>query len=144
MKNVNFALLLVVILIAIIIIIRQFLADSKNVRKKLERAEALLIEGSVEELKIIYEKIHQLYLKLNEEEKKNFYAKVETLRKKTELFFKMEKKLVGLLLELDEKEKREDKIQILNEARKLFHKLPGSTKDKYAKKVILSHHELNL
>ena len=131
----------VVIISGLIILIVQFARGPHKIRKRLQQILPLLSQQSAEELKEKYLEIYNLYMKLKEKDKQNFYGRVTALREKIEGQLKAEKKLEELLPKakegrIEERKKKYDALQ------DLYGQLPAAVQEKYSSQVMGLKEEL--
>lgn len=134
-KKVMLITLIAVILLSIIVLAIEFSRGPHRVRAKIREIEPLLSQQSAEMLKDKYVQIYELYLKLPEKWKQNFYAKVTSIRERVEEQLRAEKKLVFLLEQSDKAPLAELK-QLYTQLYASFQKLPEQVQGHYYYRVI--------
>ena len=134
-KKILLVALVVVVLLSIVVLSIEFSRGPHRLRAKIREIEPLLSQESAEMLKDKYVHIYELYMKLPEKWKQNFYAKVSGIRERVEEQLKAEKKLVFLLEQSDKAPVSEWKplyIQLYAS----FQKLPQQVQGHYYTRVI--------
>ncbi len=125
----------VVIVFLLFMIWLEFTPHSK-LRKKLNRLMRTVNDESTETLKEAYQEVYNLYLKVSEKNKSNFYSKIIQLREKIEEQLKAEKKVEELVQKSAVVGFTEMKT-IYDELYTHYLKLPAKTQHKYS--IHLSH-----
>jgi c-di-AMP phosphodiesterase-like protein len=125
----------VVIVFLIFMIWLEFTPHSK-LRKKLNRLMRTVNDESTETLKEAYQEVYNLYLKVSEKNKSNFYSKIVQLREKIEEQLKAEKKVEELVQSSAQAGFAEMKT-IYDELYTHYLKLPAKTQHKYS--IHLAH-----
>ena len=113
----------------------QFAYGPNRLRRKLKQIVPLLDEESSEVIKGKYLGMYNLYLKLSEPHKQNFYSKLTDLREKVEVQLKAEKKIGELIQQEHEGCIDEQKKRYL-EMYHYYQKLPGKVQQKYYQHII--------
>ncbi|MBI4980855.1 hypothetical protein HZC30_04845 [Candidatus Woesearchaeota archaeon] len=119
----------VVIVFLIFMIWLEFTPHSK-LRKKLNRLVHTVDDESTETLKEAYQEVYNLYLKVSEKNKSNFYSRIVQLREKIEAQLKAEKRVEELLQKSAQAGFTEMKT-IYDELYTHYLKLPAKTQHKY-------------
>ena len=107
-----------------------FAAPANRLRRKLKKAQSLTGEASSELLKEHYMGSYNLYLKLSEGKKRNFYSQVTQLREQIEEQLKGEKKMEELLLRSSQVNFNDQK-KIYMDMYNTYLKLPPQVQQKY-------------
>lgn len=134
------SLLLIVVVFSSIILFWQHGHKVNKLRKKLLELEQLLGKESVESIKERYIAIYNLYLKLSETQKQNFYGRITTIREKLEEQLKAETKM-GELLQRAESSMTERRKNY-NFMYENFQKLPQKVQQQYYPQVIALKQQL--
>ncbi len=106
-----------------------------RLRRRLNKLKSEVDEEYYELLKNDYLSVYNLYLKLSENHKQNFYAKITEMREKIEENLKAEKKMEELLESADQGEVSERKKAYLR-AYNNYQKLPEKVKQKYYPRIV--------
>lgn len=112
-----------------------FGAASNRLRRKLRKLDPLLAEKASESLKDDYLDVYKLYLKLSENKKRNFYARISDIREKIEEQLISEKKIKELLEGAEQGDLADRKMNYL-EIYNNYQKLPEKTREKYYAKIV--------
>jgi hypothetical protein len=112
----------------------QFGTTSNRLRRKLKKIHPLIPEESSHILKDDYLGIYNLYLKLSEGKKQNFYGRVSKLREKLEDQLKNEKKMEELFQNVKGDLKQQKKVYL--EINQQYQKLPFKVQKKYYPRII--------
>jgi len=107
-----------------------FAASHNRLRRRLKKAQSLTGEASSELLKEHYMGSYNLYLKLSEGKKRNFYSQVTQLREQIEEQLKTEKKMEELLLRSSQANFNDQKKMYM-ELYTTYLKLPPQVQQKY-------------
>ena len=134
-KKMLLVALLAVVLLSIIVLAIEFSRGPHRLRAKIREIEPLLSQQSAEMLKDKYVQLYELYMKLPEKWKQNFYAKVTGIRERVEEQLRAEKKLVFLLEQADKAPMTELK-QLYTQLYASFQKLPEQVQGHYYTRVI--------
>jgi parallel beta-helix repeat protein len=113
----------------------QFAYGPNRLRRKLKKIVPLLDEESSEVIKGKYLGMYNLYLKLSESHKQNFYSKLTDLREKVEVQLKAEKK-IGELIQQENKGNIEDQKERYLAMYQNYQKLPGKVQQKYYQHIV--------
>jgi cysteine-rich repeat protein/parallel beta-helix repeat protein len=113
----------------------EFAKTSSRLRRKLKKSGKLISDESVEAMKGEYKGIYNLYLKLSEKEKRNFYTGVTNLREKIEEQLKAEKIVQELMRNSGKGSIPEQKKTYLK-IYKEYQKLPPKSQEKYYPKIV--------
>jgi len=113
----------------------QFAYGPSRLRRKLKQIVPLLDEESSEVIKGKYLGMYNLYMKLSEPHKQNFYSKLTDLREKVEVQLKAEKK-IGELIQQEHCGSLEEQKERYLEMHQNYQKLPGKVQQKYYQHII--------
>ena len=132
---ISFSLFIITLLVTIFYIYFHFIDKNNKIRKQLKELQNLLPTASLAILKSKYLNIYQLYLKLSEKEKQNFYAQINNFRETIEEHLKNQKR-VELFLENAAKGALEDQKKNFQQLMAHFHKLPFAEQNKYHSQLL--------
>jgi len=128
-------------LFALSIGVRELFSPASRLRHGLEHLEHHLGEVPSALLQEKYLHLHDLYLKLSEKEKRNFYGRLVHLRKELEEHLRSEKQ-VEHLLEKVKKGTLAQRKKIFHELEKECKKLPRATEEKFYPHILHVKEEL--
>lgn len=113
----------------------QFAVAPGRLRRKLKKLAPMLGEESSELLKEHYVEVYNLYMKLSEKHKQNFYSKVTKFREQIEEQLKAEKKIEELL-QLSTKGSFAEQRKVYLEIYDTYLKLPVKVQQKYYSNIV--------
>ncbi|MBI2667032.1 hypothetical protein HYX13_05455 [Candidatus Woesearchaeota archaeon] len=128
-------------LLAFSIGIRELLSPASRLRHGLEHLEHHLTQDPSAVLQEKYLHLHDLYLKLSEKEKRNFYGRLVHFRKQLEDHLRSEKRVEHLLTTV-KKGTIAQRKKIFHELEKEFKKLPRVVGEKFYPHVVHAKEEL--
>lgn len=108
---------------------------SNRVRRKLRKTKVMMSNSSIEILKQEYKSIYNMYLKLSEKDKRNFYTNVNRLRGKIEEQLKAEKIVEELFGDSHKGDLHTQKKNYLNIYRE-YQKLAPKSQEKFYPKLV--------
>lgn len=108
---------------------------SNRVRRKLRKTKVMMSNSSIEILKQEYKSIYNMYLKLSERDKRNFYTNVNRLRGKIEEQLKAEKIVEELFGDSHKGDLHTQKKNYLNIYRE-YQKLAPKSQEKFYPKLV--------
>lgn len=131
-------LLLSIIAVTVVVlawyIVWEFSAANR-LRRMLKKISLMIDSEPIEEVKKLYLKIYDLYMKLSEKKKQNFYAKVNTLREQLEKHLQNEKELERLLQKTEKggiKEQKKNYLDLFS----IYEKLPRKVQSQYYPQIV--------
>ncbi len=133
-KIISLVIMVVVLLVGIAFSFYEFAHSTRKMRKSLEDLDRLIVTGSFEELKKEYISAYELYMKLNEKGKANFFARISKFREKIEEQMRDEKKVEIYLQEMNEAT-MEEKKEVLAKLKEVFNNLPEGARQKHFARV---------
>ena len=108
---------------------------ANRLRRLLKKISPMVSTESTEEVKKLYLKIYNLYMKLSEKKKQNFYSRVNSLRESIEEHLQKEKKL-GRLLQDTEKGSLDEQKKRYLEIFSIYEKLPRKVQTQYYPHIV--------
>ncbi|MEK6809807.1 MAG: hypothetical protein AABY40_03975 [Nanoarchaeota archaeon] len=120
---------------ALIVYIAWEFSAANRLRRMLKKITPKVDSEPMDEVKEIYLKIYNLYLKLSEKKKNNFYARVNTIRENIEENMQKEKELERLLNDTDKGSIEEQKERYLK-LYAAYEKLPQKMQNQYYPKIV--------
>ena len=123
------------LLINVIGILDHFFAKHQRLRKKLEAINSVTQGEDLEKMKETYKDIYDLYMKVSEKYKRNFYAKIMEIRERIERKLKASKKLEILVKNIGKGTIKQQETNY-NELYKVYQRLPDAMKKKYYHHII--------
>ncbi|HLC81376.1 MAG TPA: hypothetical protein VJH68_01850 [Candidatus Nanoarchaeia archaeon] len=124
------SLALALAVMALIILYVHFFSSSSRLRKKLQLVPSITQGESIEKMKQYYQEIYNLYTRLAERHKPNFYANITEIRERIERKLKADKKMELLVLNIG-KGSLADQNSNYREMFELYRRLPEAVKQKY-------------
>ena len=115
-------------------IVWEFSATNR-LRRALKKITPLIDTEAAESIKQQYLQIHDLYLKLGEKKKQNFFARVNSLRERIEEHLQSEKEIGRLFEEVNRGDIREQKKTYL-QIYKAYGQLPRNVQHEYYPKIV--------
>jgi hypothetical protein len=128
--TISFSLFLITLILSSFYLYLHFFDKNSKIRKQLNELQNILNTSSIDILKSKYLSSYELYLKLSEKEKRNFYAKINNFRETIEEHLKTQKK-VELFLENAVKGALDDQKENFAQLMDHFKKLPQAEQEKY-------------
>jgi hypothetical protein len=122
-----------VVLLIFIVLISHHMHGPTKIRRKLKEMESLVNQKPPELLKEKYVAIYNLYMKLSEKGKQNFYPRVTKIRETIEEQLVAEKRIEELLQQDGDVSQRQQNYQKVQE---YFKKLPKQVQDRYYSSMI--------
>lgn len=132
---------IIISMFALSVGMRELFNPASRLRQGLEHLEHHLEESSSAALQEKYLHLHDLYLKLSEAEKRNFYGRLVKLRELLESHLHIEKR-VEHLLEAVKKGTLVQRKKIFHELEKEFKKLPRLASEKFYPHLLHAQEEL--
>lgn len=134
MRTILLSIIGVTVLVLIWYIVWEFSAANR-LRRMLKKIQPMIGSEPMDEVKKLYLKTYDLYLKLSEKKKQNFYAKVTSLRESLEEHLQKERELGRLLTEtekgsVDEQKKKYFKLYAV------YEKLPRKVQNQYYPQMV--------
>lgn len=123
------------VIICIIILLDHFFSKPQRLRRKLDEINSITKGDSLEKMKKIYEQIYDLYMRVSERHKRNFYAEVTEVRDRIERKMRIGKKLEILVSNIG-KGTIEQQKKNYEELHKIYVRLPDSMKNQYYSHII--------
>jgi hypothetical protein len=108
---------------------------SNKLKRKLGNLASLISTATLEELKMGYREVYDLYLKLPIKKKEIYYSKINEIRSKIETQLLAEKTVASLLSKKG-KEKIEDKKERYLKIYQQYHQLSLKSQEKYYPKIV--------
>jgi flagellar basal body-associated protein FliL len=130
--------LLSVIAITVVVLVWYILWEfngPNRLRRLLKKIEPMVDIEATEEVKSLYLRIYDLYMKLSEKKKQNFYAKVNSLRERLEEHLQNEKE-IERLLKTTEKGSIDDQKKKYFKIYAIYEKLPRKVQNQYYPQVV--------
>ena len=119
-----------VIVISLVVFTGRFLSKHQQLRKKLNEINSITQGDSLERMKLAYGKIYDLYMRVSEKHKRNFYAEVTEIRERIERKMRIGKKLEIIIGNIGKGTIEQQKINY-EELHKIYQRLPDSMKKQY-------------
>ncbi len=130
-KKVSLVVLALVLLVLLFILYKNKIHLPYSLQKKLNKAESLLQQESIETIKAFYLKIYHLYLKLSEKQKQNFYSRINALRENIEKILQAEKKVKEGLAKIESKPNFSELKEIYQKINQHYQQLPEQIQQHY-------------
>jgi len=130
----SFSLFLITLILGSFYCYFHFMDKTSKIRKQLTQLQSQITTAPLSILKSQYLAVYELYLKLSEKEKRNFYAKINNFRETIEDHLKTQKK-VELFLENAVKGALEDQKKNFQLLMQHFQKLPSAEQEKYFSQI---------
>lgn len=130
-----FLFLLILVFVLASFAVWKFAYRPNKLRKKLKKLNLLLAQGSSQKLKQGYLEVYNLYLKLSDKHKQNFYTKITKIRESIEENLKAENNIVKLLEKSGRGGLDEQKTNY-REIRRNYQKLSPKIKEKYYQDIV--------
>ena len=108
---------------------------ANRLRRMITKISPLVDTEATEEVKVLYLKIYNLYMKLSEKKKQNFYAKVNALRESLEEHLQNEKELERLLQDTEKGGINDQKKKYLD-LYAIYEKLPRKVQQLYYPQIV--------
>jgi len=134
MQIILFAVIVIAVAALIWYILWEFSAANR-LRKMLKKIVPMIDSEAMEEVKKLYLKIYNLYLKLSEKKKHNFYARVSSLRETIEEHLQKEKELERFLQDTEKGSIEEQKERYLK-LYAIYEKLPKKVQSQYYPQIV--------
>lgn len=134
MRTILFSIVAVTVAALIWYLVWEFSAANR-LRRKLKKIVPMVDSEPLENVKKMYLKIYNLYMKLSEKKKQNFYARVNSLREKIEENLQREKELQRLLQDTEKGSISEQKKKYLD-IFAIYEKLPQKIQNQYYPQVV--------
>lgn len=122
-------------LLFLIIGYNSFFSAANRLRRKLQQVPTITQGESIAKMKQHYLEIYNLYNKLTERHKQNFYAQITEIRERIERKLKADKKL-ELLVQTIGKGSLEEQKRNYQEMFELYRRLPEAVKQKYYAHIV--------
>ena len=134
LRIVLFSVITVAIAALIWYIVWEF-STANRLRKMLKKITPMIESESMDKVKEKYLKIYDLYMKLSEKKKPNFYARINSIRERVEELLQKEKELERLLQDT-EKGSIEEQKEIYLKLYAIYEKLPKKIQNQYYPLVV--------
>ena len=123
------------LIINLIVLIDHHFSKHQKLRRKLDSINSIAQGESLEKMKEAYKEIYNLYMKVSEKYKRNFYAKVVEIRERIERKLKACKK-VEILVENIGKGTIKQQEKNYNELHAIYQRLPEQMKKNYYHHIV--------
>ena len=134
MRTVLLSIITVTVAVLIWYVLWEFSAANR-LRRMLKRIAPTVDSGPMDEVKRRYLKIYNLYMKLSEKKKHNFYARVNSLRESIEGHLQKEKELERLLQDTEKGSIDQQKSMYLR-LYAIYETLPQKIQQQYYPQVV--------
>lgn len=108
---------------------------ANRLRRMLKKIQPTMDSEPLDEVKKLYLKTYNLYMKLSEQKKQNFYSRINSLRETLEEHLQKERELERLLQDADKGSISEQKEKYLN-MYAIYEKLPQKVQNNYYSKIV--------
>ncbi|MDP3698813.1 MAG: hypothetical protein Q8R47_04445 [Nanoarchaeota archaeon] len=134
MRTILLSIIAVTVMVLVWYIIWEFSAANR-LRRLLKKIAPLVDSEPMDEVKKLYLKTYNLYMKLSEKKKQNFYARVNSLRENLEEHLQKERELERLLLDT-EKGSIDDQKKKYLDLYAIYEKLPRKVQNQYYPQIV--------
>ena len=134
LRMILFSIIAIIVAALIGYIVLEFSAANR-LRRMLKKIAPRIDSEPMEEVKKLYLNIYNLYMKLSEKKKQNFYARVNSLRENIEENLQKEKELERLLQDTEKGSINEQKKKYLD-LFAIYEKLPKKVQNQYYLQVV--------
>jgi len=118
-----------------ILVYWQFARPYNRLKRKLSRLLPMLVDGTSEQLKSNYLDVYNLYLKLSDKHKQNFYSRITRIREEIEDHLKAENAVKQMLDKAHDGDIDDQKMNYLT-LYKQYQKLPATVQKKYYANIV--------
>jgi len=108
---------------------------ANRLRRMLKKIQPMVDSEPMDEVKRLYLKAYNLYMKLSEKKKQNFYSRVNSLRESLEEHLQNEKELGRLLQDTEKGSINEQKKKYLD-LYAIYEKLPHKVQNQYYPQIV--------
>jgi len=134
MRTLLLSIIGVVVFVLVWYITWEFSAANR-LRRMLKKIAPMVDSEPTDEIKNLYLKMYNLYMRLSEKKKQNFYARVNSLRESLEGHLQNEKELERLLQDSDKGSIDDQKKKYL-ELYAVYEKLPRKVQNRYYTQIV--------
>lgn len=134
MRTLLLSIIAVTVLVLVWYITWEFSAANR-LRRMLKKITPMASSEPMDEVKKLYLKTYNLYMKLSEKKKQNFYARVNSLRESLEEHLQKERELERLLTETEKGSVDEQKKKYLK-LYAIYEKLPRKVQNQYYPQMV--------
>lgn len=134
MRTVLLSIIVVTVLALLLYVTWEFSAANR-LRRMLKKIQPMVDSEPMDEVKKLYVKTYNLYMKLSEKKKHNFYSRVNSLRETVEEHLQKERELERLLQDADKGSISEQKEKYLK-LYAIYEKLPQIVQNKYYSQIV--------
>ena len=134
MRTLLLSIIGVTVFVLVLYVVWEFSAANR-LRRMLKKIEPMVSSEPMDEIKKLYLKAYNLYMKLSEKKKQNFYSRVNSLRESLEEHLQNEKKLERLLQDTEKGNISDQKKKYLD-LYAIYEKLPRKVQNQYYPQIV--------